>query len=326
MQSLKQAVARALAAGIFRPYYKIRISRPVWIGILNTRARDLYQKNQTPENTVTKQLITDLKKNGIAFTALDKLFPGKNLLPMLHAYADMLRLNARRNEKKPFLLQLWEFKNDQAVIDFNNPYVNLSLTPEVLAVVNGYMDMFAKFHYYTLNVTLPVPPGAEATKSQRWHRDNEDRKMCKMFIYLSDVDEQAGPFTYVLGSQDGGAWHKTLPATPPRSFYPPEGAVEKEIPSDAIRVGTAPAGTVIFCDTMGLHRGGYATGKERIMFTAEYSSTGSLIPLRYQYPNDFDEQIKKLSPAARFAVDSRLPFVVRLANQVSAFAVRHHLY
>ena len=39
------------------------------------------------------------------------------------------------------------------------------------------------------------------------------------------------------------------------------------VPKNDIRVCTGRAGTVVFCDTTTLHRGGYATKSERTMFT-----------------------------------------------------------
>ena len=71
-----------------------------------------------------------------------------------------------------------------------------------------------------------MPEGSEAVSSQRWHRDPEDRKLCKVFIYLNDVDENAGHFTYVKGSHYLGKWGKLFPQKPPKGFYPPSGAVE----------------------------------------------------------------------------------------------------
>jgi hypothetical protein len=47
--------------------------------------------------------------------------------------------------------------------------------------------------------------------SQRWHRDPEDDHIVKMFIYFSDVDEEAGPFEYVRDSAAGGKYGDVFP-------------------------------------------------------------------------------------------------------------------
>jgi hypothetical protein len=39
---------------------------------------------------------------------------------------------------------------------------------------------------------------------------------------------------------------------------------------------TAPKGTIIFCNTSGFHRGGFATGKHRVLATWTWDSPASL--------------------------------------------------
>lgn len=323
---LKSLIAQTIIYSIFRPYYSIRTFWPVWFYVLNRQGRKLYQRHLSPKVFFeATRVINELEANGIALSHLDTLFPAKDMLSVLRNYAQMLRPSAKLQEKKPFLLKLWEFRDD-CVIDFTNPYVRLALEPRVLEIVNGYMRMFSKFHYYSLNVTLPVTNDTIPQKSQRWHRDNEDKKMCKMFIYLNDVDTESGPFMYVQGTQHGGHLRHVLPPHPPISFYPKEGVVERLIPKNVVRICTAPAGTIIFCDTSGLHRGGYATGKERLMFTAEYSSPASFVSLRYEYPKDFKVEFDKLNPAGKFSITDTTGFGLRILNQVSSFSARHHLY
>ena len=124
--------------------------------------------------------------------------------------------------------------------------------------------------------------------------------MLKAFIYLSDVDESAGPFTYVIGSTYGKRYGRLFPQHPPLGSYPPEGAVEAAVSPEHVRVMTGQAGTVIFCDTTGIHRGGYATGRERLMFTAFYAAPSYIDPQWYRIPDGLD--LSSLAPQARFAL------------------------
>jgi ectoine hydroxylase-related dioxygenase (phytanoyl-CoA dioxygenase family) len=132
--------------------------------------------------------------------------------------------------------------------------------------------MWTKLNYYDLAITLPIEEGSAPVQSQRWHRDNEEKRMCKMFIYLSDVDETAGPFTYIPGTVRGQRLGHLFPQRPPEGNYPPEGALGKVVPENERRIMTGRAGTVIFCDTTGLHRGGYATKRERLMYTVFFTA------------------------------------------------------
>lgn len=285
---------------ISRPYYFIRTAWPVWYYVLNREGRSLYKNYPQEMNSLQKRIVKELKQDGIAVAHLDDFFPGQNLLSILQQYVKELR-NATKGRKhgKSFLLALWE---EYPVIDLSNPLIKLALTPAILDTVNAYLDLWSKLRIFTLNITLPVNAGAEEVQSQRWHRDPEDKKTCKVFLYLNDVDEGAGPFNYVLRSQYGGRWRKLFPQRPPKGVYPPEGAVERVVPQKDIKVLTGRAGTIIFCDTSGLHKGGYAAAKQRIMFTAGFNSEASLWKILYRYPENWERQNDGLSQTAQYAL------------------------
>ncbi|MBI2024671.1 MAG: phytanoyl-CoA dioxygenase family protein [Candidatus Harrisonbacteria bacterium] len=269
----------------------------MWFGILNKEGRLLYDRHPKNHDSVLEKIIKEIKEKGIAVTHLDELFPGRNLLPELQSYTKKLAETAQIKKGKEFLMALWE---TAGVLDLDNSLVKLSLQSRSLEVVNAYMEMFSKFRHASLNVTIPMPEGSLAIKSQRWHRDPEDKRMCKMFVYLNDIDEDAGPFIYIPKSHQGGKWREIFPQRPPVGYYPPDGAVEKVIPSAEIKVCTGRAGTVIFGDTSGLHKGGYAKSKERYMFTATYSSKASLWQTYYALPSA--GQLTELNLLARYAV------------------------
>ncbi|MDP3764348.1 MAG: phytanoyl-CoA dioxygenase family protein [bacterium] len=288
---------------VTRPYYAIRTSWPVWYFILNRESVRLYRKyNATVVlSNVQKKIIQDLKDKGLAIVHINELFP-EEILFQLEKYFKQLLPTAQSRRGKPFLKELWEMF---PLINLDNPFVALALDSRILEIVNSYLGLFSKFRIFTLNVTVPVGVGIEAIKSQRWHRDPEDKKMCKVFLYLNDVDEQAGPFTYVIGSQHGGPWRNIFPQRPPKGFYPPAGSVERKIPKENVKTITGKAGTLVFCDTSGLHKGGLATTKERVMFTACYSSQASLWPVMYRYPENFDRQLVTQHELARYALKNQ---------------------
>ena len=147
--------------------------------------------------------------------------------------------------------------------------------------------------------------GAAPIDSQRWHRDPEDKIVVKMFLYLNDVDEKTGPFMYVRGSHHLGKYKNLFPTAPPAGSYPPLGSVEEKISKGDINIKTGRAGTIIFCETSGLHKGGYATEKERLMFTAIYASKVATSPKVYKFPENFDPLGLNLSRLASYAIFSR---------------------
>ena len=322
--SIKKTVRLVLGKFVFRPYFHLRTSRPVWFFLLNREGRNFYRLHWQKLNSIQERIAADLTKYGIAVTSLQELFPEKDWGPKFRQYADTLRSNGKTREGKAFIKMLWE---DHSELSFQNPFLSFTLDEKILQIVNAYFGLAVKFDYYALDITTPVQPGMEAFRSQRWHRDPEDRKMCKVFVYLNDVDEGGGPFIYVPETQIGGRWGHFFPQRPPKGSYPPDGELEKFFSPDKLRVNTGKAGSIIFADTAGLHKGGYATTHERIMFTASYTSKAALRPVQYRLPKDplFAENVAKLPPISRFAL-SPVVGVVRFLNKISDFSRKYDVY
>jgi hypothetical protein len=161
--------------------------------------------------------------------------------------------------------------------------------------------------------SVPQPADADRKASQRWHRDFNDKHLLKAFLYLVDVDEGTGPFEYVPGSAPGGQYADEWPWRPLGENYPPDGELEKRIPDDGIRTFTAPKGTMVFCNTSGFHRGGFATERPRVLATVTYSSPASLKSLTersYRFTGRSTSSTRRRgsrSPEQRAREDRRLP-------------------
>jgi hypothetical protein len=277
-------------------YFLLRNSSLIW-PILNKKGNALFKADKPVLTEKQQQILLDMKKNGIAVTDLETLFPGENLLQKFNTFKDTLNPEEAVQGKKSFLKKYWD---KFPLFDITNPFVAFSLSKPVLSLVNSYMEQYTILKYYDLAKTLPVGDSAEAVQSQRWHRDPEEKMMVKVFVYLNDVDTEAGPFIYAYESQEGGKFGKLFPQETPLGVYPDKAELEKAIPKENIHTMTGKAGTVIFCNTAGLHKGGFAKTKERIMFTAFFSaSTYSEAPL-YSIPKN--SMLEKLSPEAQFAL------------------------
>lgn len=306
---MKTLVRKLLVYGIFKPFYWVAFSYPFWYRVTNRQAVRLWQSKDSPLNSLQKRLRDEMLENGIALTSLAELFPEENVLEHLQNYVSAL--NKDGHQKKGFLHVL-EGK-DGSIIDFANPMVQIALRPYILDIANAYMGMAAKLFFYFLAITKVIDKNAVPIKSQRWHRDPNDLRMFKMFIYLSDVDATAGPFRYVRKSNKYNAhWelHKNvIPNT--RRLTDSE---EHDIPEQEILTCVGKAGTVIFADTTGLHRGGYATEKERIMFTAEYSSPSTLLEAFFKIPWQTEYALQ------------RPPLLARTINKIYQIQNKHCRY
>ena len=259
---------------LVRPFlYAVREWWPFWYNILNKKARDLYRSHPVTLSPLEQKLVAELSRNGIVTTTIDELFGKDFTLEELKDYAKNLPPPERDEvamKKEVFQSRQWPI---HPVLDYSNPFLRLTLDQRVFNIAHAYMKMWTKLKYYDLALTHVVSQDAQAQYSQRWHRDPEEKRMVKLFIYLTDVDESCGPFTFVLGSVWGmKPYGHLFPQKPPVGSYMDDTTFDKEVPKEAQRMMTGRAGTIILCDTSGLHKGGYATKGERLMFTAFYAA------------------------------------------------------
>ena len=306
-------------------YFFLRNKWPIWFYALNRTPRRLYRQSPPAFDDVQKRLVRDLKETGIAITHLDELFPGKNLLPELLAYGKNLMASNMKKSTKGFL----DYVSDAVpVLDGENILVRLALDQRIIDVVNGYFDMFTRFFQAQLNVNYPMDPGSAPEHSQRWHRDLDDLRMCKIFVYFNDVDKDGGPFMFLPRSHYGGKWRNAFPQTLPFGLYTHDAEVFATVPKKEIKICTARAGTIIFCDVSGLHCGGYVIKTQRLMLTVGYRSDASAwhTVVKREESNALAQEEAIRGPAFRYAIapfDARRRSV-RLFRLFKKNATLHH--
>ena len=204
-----------------------------------------------------------------------------------------------RRAGKEYVIRAHDREGEPLGLD--DPWFRAAISDRLLGLANAYLRMWSKLSYVDFWYTVPQSESSERTASQLWHLDFDDRHLLKAFLYLSDVDAGAGPFEYVPGSQPRGRYGDIWRWTPLGTARVPEEEVSRRVPADEIRTFTAPRGTLILCNTSGLHRGGFATAKPRVLAAATFCSPASLAALSLR--NYVVKDISAItSPAARFAV------------------------
>src|SRR5213080_983745 len=177
----------------------------------------------------------------------------------------------RRRAGKEFLVRKYSWGVE---LGLDDPWLRLGTNPRLLELANAYLEMWSKLEYVDVWYTPPIGRD-ERRSSQRWHRDFNDRHLLKAFVYLVDVNEGAGPFEYVPRSAPGGELDHLWPWRPLGDNYPPQDELGERVADRAVSF-TAPKTTIIFCNTSGFHRGGFATGKPRALATFTWDSPASL--------------------------------------------------
>jgi hypothetical protein len=219
------------------------------------------------------RVVSALDRDGIATTSIDALLGDDRVFEDLVQVSEQLVTGApaAATTEKDFQVSLL---GECPPLDPWSSYGRMALHPTVRSVANGYFRMHTQLRFYNVWRTLVVEHDPMA--SQLWHRDREDFLILKMFVYLRDVDADSGPFRYVPGTHRKG----TVRAAPD-SFL--EGHVARStdeqmaeiVPPDAWIEATGSSGTIVFADTRGFHCGGRSRTRERLMFTALYTSRAS---------------------------------------------------
>jgi hypothetical protein len=279
----------------------------------NRRSRRHYERERPTLDEVQSRVVDALEREGYAVLPFAELFPDEGLRAAVDGELDGFACRTeealareaagdadpalRRREGKEFVVRLWSY--DVELTD--EAWLRASLSHRLLDVANAYLRMWSKLEYVDAWYSVPEAANTERRASQRWHRDYNDRRLLKAFLYLVDVDEGTGPFEYVPGSTGSGPYSGEWPWEPLGTNYPPHNELVERVPESAIRTFTAPRGTLILCDTSGFHRGGFATAKPRVLATATYSSPASLASLtdrNFRFVGDRDA----LDGPQRFAV------------------------
>jgi hypothetical protein len=200
---------------------------------------------------------------------------------------------------KEFVARAWSFEG--VTLDQDDAWFAACTSRRLLDVANAYLRLWSKLSYVDLWYTAQQPATDERVASQNWHVDFDDKHLLKAFVYLNDVGPEQGPFQYVPGSQPGGPHHDVRPWVPMGYGRVPDEDVAQSVTPDEIATFTGPKGTLILCNTSGLHRGGFATAGPRVLATATYCSPASLKALSNR---NFSTPLAESAtdPVVRFAV------------------------
>jgi len=263
---------------------------------------------------VQQRVFGELRESGIAIVPFAELVDDDALWEALQTDMDTFVASAEHEleqgggakRKKDFLIRRYprgkkKLPKEPAILPSAGPWLRYAAGDQLLGIVNAYRGAQTKLVDFDLWYTIPVGDEAERTASQEWHRDPEDQHVVKVFLYFSDVDENAGPFEYVRHSAEGFEYGHLWPWGESER-YPPSEELEQTIPATERIRATGPAGTLVICDTSGFHRGGYARAKPRILSTHTYVNKKITAerPERRKFTVDWHDG--ELSEATRFAL------------------------
>jgi hypothetical protein len=295
-----------------RARYELR-----WRCLQNGFSQQRFRARARSLNIMQIRVVRDLLACGIAFAQCDELGVDPNEWKRLAALTDGLAQSTRvvraidqygdtathaAVASDAYLVKLYP---EAPTLALDNPLLQVGIAPPILDTANTYLGLWSKLIYTDVWHSIPVDVGRRIG-SQRWHRDPEDRRMVKVYMYFGDVGEGAGPLEYIAGSctTGSGPYRQLWPWKPRGARYPDEAELERTIPRSASVLAVGTRGTAIFCDTNGFHRGGVATTGVRLVATWTFVTPASvpMLSTRRFIVDASKEQRARLSPAAAFAL------------------------
>lgn len=144
--------------------------------------------------------------------------------------------------------------------------------PDMLQIAAGFLGCKPTLSGAGLRWSFPSA-NPDAIEVQKFHRDAEDWKILRLFIYLTDVQPDCGPHQFVRQSHKTGGRFRLAPYS--------DAFIDEHYGRDKVETIHGARGTAFMGNMWGVHRGVPPTGRPRLLFNCTYTMTGTPI-FKYQ--------------------------------------------
>ncbi len=171
--------------------------------------------------------------------------------------------------------------------------LKIGLKEEFLYIASLYLGIYpflGRFYAW-----YDFPTNENTVSSQCWHKDGDDRKFLKIFIYLNEVKNDNGPFCFIQNTHSQNKKNFLSESGKKTTKYSKFNIltdidVKKKFSSEKIKECFGDFGTTIFADTSGYHKGKSLENRNRIMLVFEYFSQTSM----YSYDIKINEKMNQI--------------------------------
>ncbi|NYE64218.1 hypothetical protein FHW58_005456 [Duganella sp. 1224] len=164
----------------------------------------------------------------------------------------------------------------------------LANSPPLLGLAARYMGCKPTISALGLRWSFPVAGSDSAL--QAFHRDSEDWLYLKVLVYLTDVDDGAGPHVFLHGSH--------LTRAPLRLRFYSDSEISSAHGAEMLLTALGTRGFCFAVDTAGIHKGTAPALQPRLMLQIQYSLLPSYAyryaPERYHGPLMLDPYVNRL--------------------------------
>ncbi|MPR35413.1 hypothetical protein [Salmonirosea aquatica] len=170
----------------------------------------------------------------------------------------------------------------------NKKILEIANDPGILRIVQEFLGATPTIS--NVNMWWSIAGKSKAEHAQLFHRDVDDLKFCKLFVYLTDVGPNDGPHTYVKGSSS------TNKLTKIRRYQDQE--VVDAFGSENVIDFCRPKGSFFLVDTYGFHKGTLPVDNNRLLLQIQYSlnpiGIENYTPVDMLKENNYNKYINRL--------------------------------
>jgi hypothetical protein len=173
---------------------------------------------------------------------------------------------------KAFWVRLLDEDILDGAFDCDNAFVRMALQPRLVAMLGAYIGELPRLMDVLL--TYSTPSDEPLSYSQLWHKDFDDVKTLKVFVYLTDVSQhEDGPFTFLPGPASDRVGFTLRSHLSDDEFF-------KRARRDETMEIRAPRLAAFVCETSRcFHMGSRVhAGHARLMYTATFISSPNVYP------------------------------------------------
>lgn len=264
-----------------------------------------YKANPPILSPRQQDIVFEIQKNGIYSGHIESLSERENILKDLEQDAERILRHYVSTPTKKDHMRPPKMRGIGRNIDgkyLPKSIAEFFISDKVLDVVNTYMGKLCRLNYVDAWYNCSAKENDYTYPTELWHRDHEDLKVFKIFIYLTEVDETTGAFAYIKGTHINGKYGHINPVNPPHGVLMSDDELHEILSNDqdALQVYSGKKGTLIASDVSGFHKGGRPVCKSRTVLVAIYTSDVGVDKHRYRLPENFNT--RELSYQSRYAL------------------------
>ncbi|MGE0626203.1 MAG: hypothetical protein AB7O43_00150 [Hyphomicrobiaceae bacterium] len=235
-----------------------------------------------PVTSDQRQKAADLDRDGYAIVTdlMNETLAGDMAVAAQQRLDDIERLAGQQaSSHKKFWVRLLDSEMKDGKLAADSIFVRYALQPAVINMLSATLGEVPWLDYVLLSHSRHAE--GDLGFSQLWHRDHDNKRVIKLFTYLTDVlDDGDGPFTFLPKQPSEAFGH------PIRGSHFPDQRVFAKVAESEIKVVKAPKLAAFMVETTRcLHMGSrMKPGHGRLLYTATYYAFPPVFPNGWRRP------------------------------------------